>query len=556
MVMASLADTTWTVTGLFHGSPPGTLEHYTIYIDSTGTSGSGHETGSELDRFSLSKFTRRGRCLTFQQVWPPTPPESAPTIVWQFELSGPSGRPAKMTGDWITGSGDGRRKLGEFTATRVDDYPRPRPAPPPFPVCTIAEAAVVPAEAAEWLKPCSNQCVPGSLVSRPAVIAPYSVAPSDTVPRLHVLPYGVTNTMTITAAVFSPANPVFRGGKRGLVIDDAWPSLSAYYENKAKGLGISTKPDWDLLTRITPPATGVIAPVPIQTAIGTVAHSRASVLGFLMPSPYYSVGNPDLAKAIPDDQLFHWASILNRKMGELQMEGTFCWQYVIANALEPELTQEFNNTDLSLTSGEKQYMPPDIIQFHRDLSELLQDLQKFTAHCQAVDKIAQASDCGGREELQKEVAARDKYVTDAMITRVNNLITEATKWQKKLQCRIGLISTNWSIVEAAARSQGIVVDALWKVPATVPPALIWNLTSDVSTECLRNLPGLATTNWSPALNALSSLTAIVQVLQFYKTALTDMDRLIKKRDRAVANIAAADKDIDDLTAEMWEVKNR
>ena len=556
--MASLADTAWTVTGHFDASP-GTLEHYAVYIDSTGTSGSGHETGSELDRFSLSKFTRTGTYLTCQQIW-----EEVPTIVWQFELSGPSGRPAKMTGDWIShsGSGAGRRKLGEFTAIRVnppnppdpDDLEVPADPPPPIPVRTIA-GAVVPAEAAEWLKPCCDDRS-GSLVSRPAVIAPYSVAPSDTVPRLHVLPFGMTNTMVITAAVFSPANPVFQGGKRGLVIDDAWPSLSAYYKKKARDLGISSDLDWAARTRITPPATGIVAPVPIPTAIGTVAHSRASVLGFLMPSPYYSVGNPSLAKAIPDDQLFHWASILNRKMAEIQMEGTFCWQYVIANALEPELTEEFNNTDLSLTSGLKQYMPPDIIQFHRDLSELLQDLQKFTEHCQAVDKIAQASDCGGREKLQEEVAARDKYVTNATITRVNNLITEATKWQKKLQCRIGLISTNWSIVEAAAQSQGIVVDALWKVPATGNPPLSCTLTSDVSTECLRNLPGLATNNWSPALNTLSSLTAIVQVLQFYKTALTGMDRLIQKRDRAVANIAAADKDIDDLTAEMWELKNR
>jgi hypothetical protein len=585
--MMTLAGSSWVVAGHFDQSRS-QLEQYTFDIQRTGGGGEiigvGRETGtaSEKDQFRLENFRQTlHENLTFEQVWSGTDSTpglpSDPRVGWQCTLSGPPGSPSKMSGVWFTGSGSARVRIGEFQASK----------------CGQGKAKEQASGAANTTKlegisggagggggggsggngaPTGGGAGGGSRATPTVesttpepVISPYSVAPSDTVPRLHVLPIGQeSTTMVIKASIFSPSNPVFTGGLRGLVIGDDWETLSKYYQVKANGMGITDAVQWNKERKIDAPSTGVVAAVPIGTPIGDTAHSLASVLGFLMPSPYYSVANPQLAKVNPDDQLFHWASIFKSKSSEIQLEGTFCWQYVIGRALEPELMQEFHTPAapslmaIAPIAPTRSDTPTALQKFDKDLSDTLKKLKDFTTCCQEVDHIVQKypDSCDGCDEISAAVKKRDQCLLDTTMQReLSELITKAKHWKGQLQVRIQSISDNWRIVEAAAQSQGIKVDRLWVLPSTGPIAgrPAWNLCSDVSSNALDKLPGLGTSGWAPDLN---SLTAIVHVLDFYKQALHELKALTALREDCGKQIAEADEKVNDLTAKIWAKKNR
>ena len=164
-----------------------------------------------------------------------------------------------------------------------------------------------------------------------AVVGPLGAGPTSPSPRLIVKPID-TSYAVITVAVYSDKNPVFhdeRGHKvqPGLPKTKEWGELSAYFRSKAELLGLTTEAAWDTARR------------------GDLARTKskdhtdaANVLGFNEKSPYQD----DPAHPV-DDRRFHWASILNAKMAVVQAEGTFGWQHVVYNALEPELKAEFHD---------------------------------------------------------------------------------------------------------------------------------------------------------------------------------------------------------------------
>ena len=188
----------------------------------------------------------------------------------------------------------------------------------------------------------------------PAVVGPLGAGPASPSPRLIVKPINTTYAV-ITVSVYSPDNPVFAGAKTGLPMAKEWEELSPYFRKKADMLGLTTQAEWTgaKTNGLKMPASGRPGVEP-----------AANVLGFSEKSPY--ANDP---RYPTDDQRFHWASIMNQKMAEVQVEGTFGWQHVIYNALEPELKAEFYDpTELSLIDPAK---TRELVKFNQDVRSVL-----------------------------------------------------------------------------------------------------------------------------------------------------------------------------------------
>eukprot|EP01045_Picozoa_sp_COSAG04_P027573 COSAG04_NODE_4066_length_2327_cov_3.884201_2_plen_214_part_00 len=204
-----------------------------------------------------------------------------------------------------------------------------------------------------------------------------------------------TSYAVITVAVFSEKNPVFDEGdlkvQPGLPKTKEWGELSAYFRSKAELLGLTDEATWEKAKR------------------GDLARTKskdhtdaANVLGFHEKSPYQD----DPVHPV-DDRRFHWASILNQKMAVVQAEGTFGWQHVVYNALEPELKAEFHDpTELSLITPKP---TAKFVQFNDDVHSVLQKIKDFEAVCAEIEKLSRGDYAGDDsfDQMMEKVAQRD-----------------------------------------------------------------------------------------------------------------------------------------------------